>query len=216
MKHTLSIAFLACFGLSACQQYTDSPSQVAEKYWHALKSGDFTSAKGLVTKETRTNIDNYFALPDDKKIALDSIKLSNEMAIVHTTITNHPATTNQSQNSNQINFDTILILEDGEWKIDAARTHLPTLKQANKPSNGNQLSDALQKNLDSMDEAIEQGSDMLNNFLQQGSKEMSDSLLKGMNEMNKSLRDAIDKMKQRRNQEDSVQPPTNNNGEGLI
>ena len=130
------------------------------------------------------------------------------MAIVHTTITNQPATTNQSQNPNQINFDTLLVMEDGEWKIDAAHTQLPTLKQSNKPSNSNQLSDALQKNLDSMDEAIEQGSDMLNNFLQEGSKEMSESLLKGMNKMNESLREAIEKMKQRREHE--------NNDEGLI
>lgn len=213
MKNKISITFLICLGLGACQQNTDTPTQVSEKYWQAINSGDLATAKSLVTKNTQANIIDYFALPDDKKITLDEIKLGKEQTSVHTTITSKSANAN---NADQFDFDTILVLQNGEWKIDAALTQIPTAEEIDSAQSADQLSDALDKNLDSMNEALEQGTDILNNFLQQGSKEMSDSLLKGMNEMNESLRDAIDKMKQRRNQEDSAQPPTDNNGEGLI
>ena len=212
MKHSILITLLACICLSACQQNTSTPTQVSEKYWKALKSGDITTAKSLVSKNTQANLDSYLALPDDKRLTLDNIKFGEEKTTVHTTITSQTSDTNQNQDSDQFDFETILVLEDGEWKIDASRTQIPTPQKADDK----QFSDALQENLESMDEVLEEGADMLNEFMQEGSKEMSESLLKGMNKMNESLREAIENMKQRREQQDSPQPPADENGEGLI
>ncbi|MDH5610869.1 MAG: DUF4878 domain-containing protein [Gammaproteobacteria bacterium] len=209
---------LTIISLTSCQQSTDTPTQVAQKYWHALKIGDITAAKNLVSKNTQSNFDNYLKLPDQNKIAENEIKLGNEHAIVSTTIIENPAaSTNHNlntKNENHVSFDTVLTLEDGQWKIDASHTQIPIHK---KPSDDNQLSDALEKNLNSIDQVLEDGTDMLNELIQEGSKEMNETLLRGMNKMNESLRDAINKMKHRREQQEKSQQPTNEkNDEGLI
>jgi hypothetical protein len=216
MKHSIFFILLAYTSLTACQQNTDSPKQVAEKYWQALKNGDTEIAKQLVSKNSQTNFDSYLALPDDKRIALDRIKLDDEKTTVHTTITSQTSNANQDQTSEHVDFETTLVMEGGQWKIDAARSHAPSPQQQAEPFNDDQLSEALQKNLDSMDEALEEGADMLNEFVQEGSREMNESLLKGMNKLNESLHEAIEKMKQRREQQESSPPPANENGEGLL
>jgi len=213
MKNKTSITFLICLILGACQQNTDTPTQVSEKYWQAINSGDLSTAKSLVTKESQGNLIDYFSLPDNKKITLNEIKLGKEKTSIHTTITSLPANTN---NTDQFYFETILVLQNGEWKIDAALTQIPTVEDIDSAPGDNQLSDALDKNLESMNETLEQSSDILNEFMQKGSKELSDSLLKGMNKMNESLRDAIDKMKQRQKDQESTDLDRDKNGQGLI
>ncbi len=207
---------LISLGLVACQQPINTPKQVAEKYWQALKNGDTEIAKQLVSKNSQTSLGSYLALPDDKRVTLDIIKLDDEKATVHTTITSQTINANQNKTSEHVDFKTTLVMEDGQWKIDASRSQPPSPQKQAEPFNDDQISEALQKNLDSMDEALEEGADMLNEFVQEGSREMSESLLKGMNKMNESLREAIEKMKQRREQQDSTQPPANENGEGLL
>jgi len=216
MKQLKLLALLTCISLTACEQSAESPKQVAEQYWQALKSGDIASAKKLVSNNTQTDLENYLALPGEEKIALDEINLGEEYATVTTIIASKTDIgTSQAQTPNtdhHISFDTVLILEQGKWKIDASRTQVPAPQKPEEQS-----SDALQENLNSMDEVLEQGADMLNEFLQEGSKEMSESLLKGMNKMNESLREALEKMKQRRQMEEKSPPTTEDkNGEGLI
>ena len=203
MKHTLPITFLSLFALSACQQ-TSTPKQVAKQYWQALQSGDIASARKLTTMSSQGELDNYLSLADDEKPALNSIKLGKTKTSITTSITDQP------------NFETILVLEAGKWKIDASRSHPPIPIKTDKPENSDQLSEAIQENLESMDKALEQGTDMLNEFMHEGSKEMSDSLLKGMNNMNEALKKALEKMKQRREQQPPQQPDNDNDGEGLI
>ena len=201
MKHILLITFLSFFVLSACQQ-TSTPEQVAEQYWQALKNGDNATAKKLVSKNSQKDLDNYLSLPDENIPALNGIKLGATKTSINTTI------------NDQINFETILVLEQGKWKIDASRSQPLASQQPDQPSDFDQLSGELQEN---MGQALEEGTDMLNKFMEEGSKEMSESLLKGMNKMNEALREATEKMKQRREQQDTPQqPPAKDNGEGLI
>ncbi len=201
MKHTLLIIFLSFFALSACQQ-TSTPEQVAEQFWQALQSGDIAAAKKLVSKNSQNDLDNYLSRLDENKPALSSIKLGETKISINTTI------------NDQTNFETILILEGSEWKIDPSHSQPPTPQLPEQSSDFDQLSDELQEN---MGQAFEEGTDMLNKFMEEGSKEMSESLLKGMNKMNEALREATEKMKQRREQQDTPQqPPAKDNGEGLI
>ena len=205
MKYTLLMTLFTCLSLSACQQKTSTPAQTAKQYWQALQSGDIATAKKLTSKSSQGDLDYYLSLPDDKKAALDDIKLGETKTSISTTI------------NNQHNFETVLILEQSEWKIDASRSQPPAPIKTDKPENLDHLSDAIQENLESMDKALEQGADMLNEFMHEGSKEMSDSLLKGMNNMNKALQEALDKMKRRREQEDSAPDSSDKkDGEGLI
>lgn len=221
MKYSTLLALLASIGLTACQQDIDTPKQVTEQYWQAFKNGDIAGARTLATQNSQSNIDSYLALPDDEKNSLNGIILGEELAIVSTIISIQTKTTDPSQSATKkesVKFDTVLMLENGQWKVDASRTQNPARQEAVDTSIDDQLSDALQQNLESLDEAMEQGADVLNKFMQEGSKEMSESLLKGMNKMNETMREAIEKMKQRREQQDSPTNPDSEkeNGEGLI
>lgn len=222
MKSLTLITLLACLSLTACKENSETPKLVAQKYWQSLKNGDIATAKSLVSINTQAELQTYLALPDEEKIPLSNIDLGAEQATVNTLITVKSAVidTNQIHDpaaDHAINFETVLVLENGQWKIDALRTQVPAPKKPTTSSNDKQLPDALQENLDSMDNALEQGTDILNEFMREGSKEMSESLLKGMNKMNDALRDAVDKMKKRRELREDPEPSTNNkNGGGLI
>lgn len=221
MKSSTFIILLACVCLTACQKNTETPKLVAQKYWQSLKNGDYASAKSLVSTNTQTDLQTYLALPDEDKRPLSNIELGAQQATVITLITDRPATIDTNKNhtaddEHSINFETVLVLENGQWKIDASRTKVPAPKKITNASNDIQLPDSLLKTLGSMDNALEEGADMLKEFMREGSKEMSDSLLKGMNKMNQSLRDAIDDIEKRRELQEEPEPFRNKNGEGLI
>lgn len=205
MKLSNTLILLFCLSLTACQESANTPKQVSEQYWQAIKYGDIAAAQKLVSQGSQQDFDSYLALPDEDKIPLDEVLLDDEHARVNTTVI--------SKIESRTVFDTILVLENGQWKIDAAQTLPPSAK---KPADEDQLSDALQENLDTMDEALDEGAEMLNEFVQEGSKEMSETLLKGMDKMNDALRDAVEKMKQRRELEKQEQPANNQNGEGFL
>lgn len=211
MKHLISSIF-AIITLTACQSTANSPKQVAEQYWQALQKGDTETARKLVSQDTQQSLENFLALPATERNSFNTVSLGTEQSSVATIIGTPDADTN-----NQQQFNTVLIMENGSWKINASHT----LEAAadviiNKPDQ----EDSLQQKLDSMDKALEEGTDILNEFMQEGSKEMSESLLKGMNKMNESLRDAIEKMKRRREQQNHPEQPADDiqekNGEGLL
>lgn len=208
MKILHSFILLTSISLTACQLQTDSPRQVTEQYWQALKNGNSAAARQLVSSSSQPEFDQEEALPADNKLPLDDISLGTEQMTVTTIITH---------NGQHIAFDTVLVQQDCEWKIDASRTHIPAIKTPEAPAE-EQIPDALQENLDSMSESLEEGAELLNELMQEGSKEMSESLRKGMDKMNEALREAMEKMKQRREQQESEPAPEqqNNNGEGLL
>lgn len=202
----LSLILIICsLTLTACQASIDTPKQVTEKYWQALKNTDMVTAKKLITKQSEQDLNNPLSQPTETNVFLGDVTLDNNQAIVRTMLSINP--------ENHIEFNTYLSLENKQWRVDATRTQVP-------PSLNEQLSGALQNNLNSMDKALDEGVDMLNEYMQEGSKEMSESLLKGMNKMNDTMREAIEKMKQRRQQQDSPTKPDNDSdsekGEGLI
>ena len=214
MKKLLITSFVLLL-VSACVEKTDSPRQVAEKYWNALKNGDQATARKLVSKGTQQNLDAYLALKPDQKTSLGEISLGAEQTTVITII--YPKST---ATGIQHELETILILEDGQWKIDAARTQPPipiTTNEEELEKLAEQLSESMQENIDTMDDALTEGMQMLNKTLEDGSKEMGESLLRLMNELNDSMQKSIDKMKQRREQQMQEQnQPDPSQGEGMI
>jgi hypothetical protein len=212
MKKLLTISFCLLL-VTACVEKKDSPKQVAEKYWNALRSGDQATARKLVSKKTQQNLDTYLALSPDQKTPLKKITLGAEQTTV-TTIINP----NNTEPDAQHELETILILEDGQWKVDAAHTQPPVLIATNDEELdklAKQLSESMQENIDTMDDAVTEGMQMLDETLQDGSKEMGESLLRLMNDLNKSMEESIDKMKQRRQQQEQNQPNPDQ-GEGMI
>ena len=209
MKQLILISLITLF-TSACMHEAEKPRDVASRYWQALKNGDTETARKLVSSSSQAEFDNYIAKPADEKIPVGEVKLGAEKTTVVTLI--YPQGDNPDDYSA---FDTTLVLENGQWKIDAAQTVVPRPPPSERELEelADQLSESMQENIDSIEDAMNEGLNMLNEALREGSRDMGESMLKGMEEMNRALRESIEDMQKRREQE---QPPEKKEGEGLI
>ncbi len=207
--------------LSACTQAAEDPKATADKYWQYMQDGKFNEAEKLVSA------DSLHALPEHSKRLDENTKVSpgKVTTIVTTTITTIDPDSNYR---NTETFNTVLVLQQGQWKVDASRSQIPPApdeKEKQLKQLADELSQSMQKNVDSMDDAMNQGMKMLNEALKDGSKEMGDSLLHLMNELNTTMQQSIDKMKQRREQQQQEKQqqadpqktqPDPQQGEGMI
>lgn len=211
MNRTLLFALITPLVLAACTPVNDNPKQVAHKYWSAMISGDVDTARRLVSNQSRLKFDAYLAAPDESKAELNHVELDDEFASVKSVL--NPAGSSAADNHA---FNTILVLEKGHWKIDAARTQIPAPKTPSEKQLeelAEKLNQSMQKNIESIDEAMSESMKMLNDALRQGSSEMGESMLKGMEELNRKMRESIDTMKQRRQRDNTI---NKDEGEGMI
>jgi len=183
--------------LSACTQAAEDPKATADKYWQYMQDGKFDEAEKLVSA------DSLHALPEHSKRLDENTKVSpgKVTTIVTTTITTIDPDSNYHHSET---FNTVLILQQGQWKVDVTQSQIPPApgeKEKQLKQLADELSQSMQKNVESMDDAMNQGMQMLNETLKDGSKEMGDSLLHLMNELNTTMQQSIDKMKQRREQQ---------------
>ena len=220
-KSQLFFILLLSFTLSACIPHADDPKTVADKYWLYLQTGNTTEAKKLLT----INSTHAFSEHSSRINSNTQIDNSEARALVNTSITTINPTTSQSRTES---FNTILVLQQGQWKIDINQTQIPPAPSAQEEKIQQlteELSKSMQGNLESIDDAMSEGMQTLNEALRDGSKEMGDSLLHLMNELNHTMQKSIDKMKERRKQQIQEQNPEQNKqqpqpdlrqGEGMI
>ncbi|MEN8713132.1 MAG: hypothetical protein ABF326_13165 [Arenicellales bacterium] len=196
-KYRIFFIALSALTLSACNQTAEDPKAVADRYWQNMQAGNISEAEKLVSINSRQ------VLPAQVERMASITQLDNGKArtIVRTTITRMNPDTNYRQTET---FDTVLVLQQGEWKVDLNNTHIPpspTEREEELQQLKQELSESMQENIQSMDDAMSEGMQMLNEALQEGSKEMGDSLLHMMNELNKTMQESIEKMKERREQQ---------------
>jgi flagellar biosynthesis/type III secretory pathway protein FliH len=206
---TLLIVASALLLVNGCMQAED-PKNVAQQYWQAMQAGDTTTARTLVSAESQAAFDEYAALPDENKITLNAVALTESRTVV-TTIINSGNTSKQ--------FDTVLVLQNGQWVVDADQSRVPappTDIEKHLNEMADKFSSTAEKNLDQLEESLDEGMQMLDKFMQEGSKEMGESFNKGMKDFNKSLNEALEKLKQRREKEQAPPPAPAGDGEGMI
>ena len=222
LKYRLIPIVLTALALSACKQSAEDPKTVAENYWLHMQTGNITEAEKLVT------INSRHALPalSERMPTIAQLDNGETRTIVSTTITTINPDTDYRQSET---FDTVLVLQQGQWKVDLNNTRIPpapTASEEDLQQLKQELSESMQENIESMDDAMTQGMEMLNEALEEGSKEMGDSLLQLMNELNSTMQESIEKMKERREQQMQQQPdeqdkqqtpqPDPLQGEGMI
>lgn len=218
-KPRLFFILLSSFILAACIPLADDPKTVADKYWQYLQTGNTTEAEKLLSENSAQSFPEHISRINSNT-QLDNTEAR---ALVNTSITTIDPVTNYSRTES---FNTVLVLQRGQWKIDSNQTQIPPAPSAPEKEIqqlSEELSESMQKNAESIDNAMNEGMQMLNEALRDGSKEMGDSLLHLMNELNNTMQESVDKMKKRREQqlqEQQVQPPENqpdpNKGEGMI
>ena len=213
LRNIFTALFFSIFfglSLSSCNQTAKNPKDIADQYWQHLQTGNTAAAEKLATADSQQTISTH------KQRIANITKLENgeTKTTVHTSITTTNPETNHTYSQN---FETVLILEQGQWKVDTSATQIPAAPGAQREKFeklANELSKSMQKNIESIDEAVNEGMDMLNEKLQESSKEMGGSLLDMMKDLNKSMRESIDKMKQQK--QPSPTQGQNGEGEGML
>lgn len=198
MKHITPVSLLLSLSLAACTPPADEPKIIADRYWQLLQNGKLIEAEKLVSKDSR----HAFSEHSRRMVSVVQLDSDEARTIISTTITTINPDTKYIHRQT---FDTVLVLQQGQWKIDANQSTLPPALNPDEEELQRlteELSDSMQDNIESIDEAMEQGMQMLNQALHEGSQEMSESLLRLLNELNGSMQESIDKMKQRRNQQE--------------
>ena len=214
MKFYTLLLISSALLLSACNQPADDPEVIAKQYWYLMQAGDFVAAEQLVSTSSR----QAFQTEIKKLQPVRQVELGHAQTDIPTVI--NPSIKNPAGNQP---FSTVLVLEQGKWRIDAAQTQIPpepTLAEKQRQQLAEDFSKSMQQNMDSIDEAMHDGLKLLNEALRDGSKEMGDSLLKGMKELNESMQRSIEKLKKKRKQQETPEQPetpaNNDNGEGMI
>ncbi len=90
---------------------------VAQGFWDALNARDVQAARSFATRESGASIHIKDAEgPDAKKCAVSfgNVKIEGDKAVIETSL--------QTQGEPAIPMQTILVQEDGQWKIDASQT----------------------------------------------------------------------------------------------
>jgi hypothetical protein len=188
--------------LSACSQAND-PKDIADKYWQALRNGDIETARKLVSTESRQAFRTFVESKENLN-AVGEVELGAQSTRVVTVL--YPTSAPDDYRA----FDTLLVLENGEWKIDAEHTLVPPVGAAgdnDTDKQADQLPESMQQNIDSMEKSMSESLKLLHETVREGSREMGDSLLRGMQELNRSMHDAIEKMRERRDQDSPAPAP---------
>jgi hypothetical protein len=205
-----SAIMLSSLLLAACINQTQDPRDVATLYWQALKNGDTEAARSLVSSDSVEAFDAYAALPADRKTAIGEVNLGAEQTTILTIV--YP----QAESPDDFDtFDTVLVMENGVWKIDASRTIVPRPPPSERELEelAEQLSDSMRHNIDSIEEAMKEGLQVLDEALREGSRDLGESMLKGMEEMNRALQESVEQLQKRREQQTQEKE---DEGEGLI
>lgn len=111
----LSLFVAACANTMA-QQGVNTPQEVAREFWSAMVSKDITKAKTFTKASTRDIVDAGEG-PEIEKINLQPSKKEHGQVLVPTVMSNIKDGQEQT-----LSFNTVLVQEIGEWKIDFEKT----------------------------------------------------------------------------------------------
>lgn len=214
MNTTRLLLALPLLAISACSQ-AENPKDVADRYWQALRSGDIDTARSLVSSESRQAFRTFIESPENLDI-VGEVELGAQITRVVTVL--YPRRTRDDYRA----FDTLLVLENGSWKIDAEHTLVPPPASSatdDTDLSSEQLSESMQENIDSMEKSMSEGLQLLHETVREGSREMGQSLLKGLQELNHSMRESIEQLREHRDRETPAAPapaPPAEDGQGAI
>jgi len=107
----LSLLFL----LSGCQTVS-TPEQVTEEFWEAMADDDLDAARKYATRDTQYLVSTQPALEDATvKTGTALIDVSNAKVATFMTL-------KQTESNDALSFDTVLLKENNQWKVDYQQT----------------------------------------------------------------------------------------------
>jgi hypothetical protein len=107
----LSLLFL----LSGCQAVS-TPEHVTTEFWQAMVDGDIDDARKYATRDTQYLVNRQQNL-EDATVKTEKALINGSNATVATLMTIEKA-----GNNNVLSFDTVLLKENNQWKVDYQQT----------------------------------------------------------------------------------------------
>jgi hypothetical protein len=156
--------------LLACGASAPSPQQVAEQFWEALRTGDLASAEAHASAWSATLVDSMGDGREIEEVRLGETLQSERSAIVRTSLVT--ATEAGQQHSS---FDTHLVREADEWKVDVEATERE-MTAAIFAAGLRQIGEALGQGVQEFSEAIEEGAEEMKRAIREALEELESEL----------------------------------------
>lgn len=154
----------------ACGAAGPSPEQVSERFWEALRAGDAASAKACASASSAPLVD---ALLEDRQIEdvrLGETLMSERSAIVRTTLV-----TATEAGRQHASFDTHLVRESEEWKVDVLVTERE-MTAAIFAASLREIGEALGQGVQEFSEALEESAEEMKRAIREALEELEAEL----------------------------------------
>jgi hypothetical protein len=107
----LSLLFL----LNGCQTVS-TPEHVTTEFWQAMVDGDIDEARKYATRDTQYLVNKQQDL-ENATVKTETALINGSNATVATLMT-----IEKTENNNVLSFDTVLLKENDQWKVDYQQT----------------------------------------------------------------------------------------------
>lgn len=149
--------------LSACSGSEDEAKSVAQRFWAALEEKNIEKARGYATRETAGSLNEQEDAEDQEiAVAFGDVESKDDAVMVATTLHTFDAGAEMT-----FEMQTVLVKEDGTWRVDVNRTMMSMFGGA-MGEMMEQMGEAMQEAMQGMAEELQNGMQELSGSMQQG------------------------------------------------
>ena len=154
----------------ACGVPAPSPQQVSERFWEALRTGDIATAKAHASAWSAMLVD---ALGEDLRI--EEVRLGETLQSERSAIVRTSLVTATEAGRRHTSFDTHLVRESDEWRVDVKATEREMLA-AIFAASLQQVGEALGEGVQEFSEALEEGTAEMKRAIREALEELEAEL----------------------------------------
>jgi hypothetical protein len=154
----------------ACGAPAPSPQQVCERFWEALRAGDVATAKAHASAWSAMLVDS---MGEDRRI--EEVRLGETLQSERSAIVRTSLVTATEAGQQHTSFDTHLVRESEEWKVDVRATERE-MTAAIFASSLRQIGETLGQGVQEFSEALEQGAEEMKRAIREALEELEEEL----------------------------------------
>ena len=166
MRFRLTHVFTPALLVAGCAS-ANGPGDVAEAFWTASKAGDIELAKTYVAEGSKATMSDPGKSQSLREFSLGEVTVDGDRATVETTV---------AAEEMELAFETVLIRQEGDWKVDLDAT-----------------SDEMMKSLlgTTMGEFTKKIGEAIGDAMGKSMKAVADGMAEGFEAMGEALTDSL-------------------------
>ena len=154
----------------ACGALESSPQQVCKRFWEALRAGDVATAEAHASAGSATLVE---AMGKDRRI--EEVRLGETLQSERSAIVRTSLVTTTEAGRQHSSFDTHLVRESDEWKVDVRATERE-MTAAIFAASLRQIGEALGQGVQEFSEALEEGAEEMKRAIREALEELEAEL----------------------------------------